>query len=195
METQELLAQAWDAVQRSGVPESLHETAFKEAVSHLRAGPGASRAVPAEPPIAKPAAAPDVSDGAVDDGEFFRRIAAEAEVDEDDLRAVLHFDGHEVTVMSTGTKLGASKSERVRAIVPLVAGARHAGLGENDVPGEAVRQACKDKSAFDGNFSKHVGRLSAYRFNGKKDLVAVGASWVPEFEAVVHRLTGATDQS
>jgi hypothetical protein len=49
MEPNEILKKAWEAVQASGVPESMHEAAFREAVAIIRdEGEGSTQVLSAD---------------------------------------------------------------------------------------------------------------------------------------------------
>jgi hypothetical protein len=59
MEPNEILKKAWEAVRDSGVPESMQDTAFKEAVAILRGeGGGAGTALPKDNPMRNRRSAP-----------------------------------------------------------------------------------------------------------------------------------------
>lgn len=173
MEANELLRRAWEAVEASGVPESLYETAFREALDHLRAKEGgsssastrdagalgrrrggpASRSTGAGSEAAKKQAAPSV-----DEDTFFATLAHESGVEETDLRDVLSLSGTNVHVTAATRVLGANKAQQARTITALVAGARGFGLGERPIDASAVRDEVKRKHAYDqSNYStKHL---------------------------------------
>lgn len=160
----ELLKRAWEAVKQSGIPESLYETAFREAVEELRAmdGGGSSagtrspgtprggRGKPASRPRATaPAATDEETATSVDENAFFATLAHESGVAETNLRDVLSLSGSNVHVTPATRVLGASKAQQARTTIALVAGARAFGLGERPIDAEAVRAEVKRKHAYD----------------------------------------------
>src|SRR5437660_9597570 len=104
MEPNEILKKAWAAVQASGVPESMQDTAFKEAVAILRGEDGGSGAdagssggrTPAgkkktspKPQRRKSEAAIKTSVEIPDEATFFTELAKESGASETDLRDIL----------------------------------------------------------------------------------------------------------
>jgi hypothetical protein len=203
MDADELLRLAWEAVKKSQVPQSLQGVAFTEAVAFIRAGelrssppaadrPGETRGAPGRRAGKRHA---PVSGG----DDFFARLADESGVDEAELQEVLHLedDGKTVRVAPPARRLGKTKSEQAKTVITLVAGARHAGLGEIPVSVENVRAECKKKGCYDRtNFAQyHVGRLQGFNLKGRGDSaqVLVNAKWVAEFDAAIARVVGRQD--
>lgn len=208
MNVDELLSTAWRAVEQSGVPEHLQEVAFKEAVDYLtgkRAARPQQQQAPAPPSggggggggggessgngnsTQKPGGA--MGDKSASDF-FFSRLADETGVDEADLRAALHYDGEKVIIAPPARMLGRSKSEQVKTVASLVAGARHAGLNENPVATQHVRDECTRKNCYDkSNFSKHVGPLKGVNMSGS-DKLLMNPRWHGEFAAAVKKVLG-----
>lgn len=104
MELSELLAAAWTAVEKSGVPPDQRSVAFREAISILRedSGNGQTTSQNGKPgaSVKKRAAAPRPRSSVSSDSEsdpinlpseddFFARLADESGVDETDLRDIL----------------------------------------------------------------------------------------------------------
>jgi hypothetical protein len=207
METSELLRRAWEAVKESGVPESLQEAAFHEAVEDLRAqnegspakspqkgkqdGPARKRSARARK---QPKADGDEA-ATVDEGTFFSRLADESGVAETDLRDVLALDGSTVHVTPATRKLGGSKSEGARSVTALVAGARAFGLGEEPINAIAVHDELKRKRLWDANnfAGKHLGALDGFNQGGNRTELVTTTKWVGEFGAAVNQALGRTE--
>lgn len=210
----DILKRAWASVEASGVPESLYETALKEAVAILRdegnpsAGggtrpshDGGGRNEPEKP--SKTASrrastgrktAPkqaNTAEGSVvvpDENTFFERLAHESGVEEVKLRDILQFKADGTVAVTPPTRtLGSSKAVQARTVVALVAPARMFGLGEKPVNAERVRAECQRKNCFDsGNFGGTVvGKLTGVNYGATKSELVVTAKWVGEFQTAV----------
>jgi hypothetical protein len=210
MEPNDLLAKAWEAVEKSGVPESLQETAFKEAVAYLRSGEGADegdgawrdagrRSTTRRSPKAKPTrTASEPAAGAVDppdEDSFFEDLANESGVDEQDLRDILQLtsDGR-VQVTQPTKDLGKNTAEQARTVVALVASARAVGLNERPVNAETVRREVERKRCFDRpNFaSKVLGKLKGFNAGSTRNEIVTNSKWLDEFTAAVNQAHGRT---
>jgi hypothetical protein len=203
MDTSELLKRAWEAVKATGVPESLQEAAFREAVEDLRAqneeSPAKSQKGKQDGPPRKRSTTARKQQKAghdeattVDEGTFFSRLADESGVDESDLRDVLALDGSTVHVTPATRKLGGSKSEGARNVTALVAGARAFGLGEEPINAIAVHDELKRKRLWDANnfAGKHLGELAGFNQGGKRTEMVSTTKWVGEFVAAVNQALG-----
>jgi len=207
MDTSELLKRAWEAVEKSGIPESLHGVAFPEAVADIRAseggnassgartaarGPGKSQA---KPKGGAKAATAESSTPSVDEHTFFADLAHESGVDEADLRDVLGLSGGSVVVNPPTRKLGTTKAQQARTITALVAGARAFGLGERPINAVAVRAEVRRKNAYDENnyASKHLGELQGFNRGGNNAEMVTTSKWVSEFVAAVDQALGRTE--
>lgn len=210
VEAHELIAQAWKAVEKAGVPEALHETAFKEAVAFLRGtetdGPAsggtastAKRAAKRAPakraatraPASRQASTTVTAD--VDEDTFFRDLAHESGVPEDDLRDILNLtkDG-KVQVTPPTRTLGKTQAEQAKTVIALVAGARSRGLGERPVSADAVRREVERKGCFQvNNFAaKHLGPLKGFNAGASKSEILATSKWVDDFKSAVDRAHG-----
>jgi hypothetical protein len=215
MEANEILKKAWEAVQASGVPESMQDTAFKEAVAILRGdsgeggsttggGPAAStpqiKRTSTGPKKAGPKSQKRKTDGAPpppvhvpDEANFFSELASESGVSETDLRDILQLypDGT-VNVTPPTRTLGGNKAEQARTVLPLVVGARLIGLKESPVSAAAVRNELNRKNCYDqGNFGAAVlGRLAGFNYGGSNAEIVATSKWVDDFAAAVRRAHG-----
>ncbi len=216
MEPDEILNKAWEAVQASGVPESIQEAAFREAVAILRddVSEGAQRK-PTGPPATRtrnrgekpgPKTAPkrrrsqpmDTAIQVPDAATLFAELAHESGVDETDLRDILNVGADGTINVTPPTRtLGGSKAEQARTVVALVAPARLIGLKEDPVNAEALRRECQRKNCFDsGNFGATViGRLDSVNYGGNKAEVVLTSKWVGEFKVAVDRAHGRGRES
>jgi hypothetical protein len=158
MEPDEILRKAWEAVERAGVPESLQDTAFREAVDILRSDDNESGGK--EISTSKRRRGKGRADsrkteeetGKVplpDEDAFFTQLASESGVAERDLRDVLSLSDDGSVVVTTPTKdLGSSIAEQAKNVIALVASGRSVGLGERPVSAAAVRDEAKRKRCY-----------------------------------------------
>jgi hypothetical protein len=215
MNLEELLSRAWKAVEKSGVPESLHEVAFKEALDELRgeargdvaeqtrterARRGTGKKTGAKRQSAtKKASAADGAPSIPDDDEFFTRLADESGVEEQDLRDILQLTRQgEVRVTSPTRRLGDTVADQAKSVIALVAGARAHGLNERPVNARAVRTEASRKNCYQQNnfASGHLGPMRGFNAGGRDEIVLT-SRWVAEFKAAVDRAHGrsATDET
>lgn len=208
MEANEILKQAWEAVKASGVPESMQDTAFKEAVAILRGDSGGPTTTPTPrlPRTKRTASggkkqsgktpkrqAPSTPVNVPEEKVFFSELAEESGVSETDLRDLLQLSADGTVSVTPPTRtLGANKAEQARTVLPLVAGARLIGLKENPVSADAVRSELSRKNCYDqGNFGAAVlGRLPGFNYGGTNSEIVATSKWVNDFSAAVDRAKG-----
>lgn len=178
MDADEVLAKAWQAVQNSGVPESLYDTAFKEAVQLLspRADPDqVPRArrdapLPPAPPSNEVSGVTSESPASepVDSSALFSTLASESGVDEAALIEVFYFDADGTPHINVpGRKLGSSMTAKVRNIATGLAGVRYYVSDQPSLGVEAVRAEATLKSAYDvSNFGLHISSVPGATVSG-----------------------------
>jgi hypothetical protein len=203
METSELLRRAWEAVQESGVPESIHEAAFAQAVADLRASETPA-SIPAnshgrdgktKPRSRRSESTADAGSTevvAVDEATFFARLAEESGVEERDLRDVLALSGDKVLVTPPTRELGFSTAAQAKTVIPLVAGARAFGLAERPVDAGAVRAELARKNCYqERKFAeRHLGPLRGFNAGASSSQIVTTSKWVAEFTAAINRVLG-----
>ena len=215
MDAQEILKQAWEAVEQSGVPKTLHEVAFREAVQIMRDGGDATAKSGQSKTAVKqtrrtasaggrarrgnrstrtaPAASTAQAIEIPDENTFFSNLAKESGADETDLRDILTLlpDGT-VQIDQPARELGGNAADQARTVIVLVAGARSKGLGENPVSAEAVRAECRRKHCYQSNnfAAKHLGPLRGFNGGSTSNEIVVNSKWVGEFAEAVDRLHG-----
>jgi hypothetical protein len=208
MDVDELLTRAWNAVEKSAVPEPLQAIALKEAIDFLRAdgssspdGSADGRGDTADQSQRKPAAgrssSPSASGNTGDTprsaDEFFAHLASESGESERDLRDILTVTADSIVHVTQPTKdLGDSVAEQAKNVTALVASARAIGLGENPVNAAAVRKELDRKRCYDnGNFAaKHLGRLKGFNAGATRNEIVLTSKWTGEFSAAVAKAHG-----
>jgi hypothetical protein len=206
MDTSELLRRAWQAVEDSGVPESMQEAAFREAVADIRLGSAPAPVATAsarqaagqrkgrKPSLATTTPSPGEGDRPtpVNEETFFAQLSNESGVDEGDLRDVLALSGETVLVTPPTRQLGSNAAEQAKTVIPLVAAARSFGLGERPVDARAVRAELDRKNCYqERKFAeRHLGPLRGFNAGANPSQIVTTSRWVEEFTASVNRVLG-----
>lgn len=206
MEASEVLKKAWSAVEEAGLPEKIHEMAFREAVRLMVPTPSAPAA--AAPRAGKPNGNGGVGTGGsagrgsngegqinVSEEELYSKVVAQAEVDRDKLEQVVHLDDDGPRVSIPGLKLGKNNAERARAVAQILTITRGFGMAENGTSLEIIRTECDRLKVYDSaNFSSHMKALNGYLINGtgqNRRLRAKGPG-IEAFPGLVDSLLGGS---
>jgi hypothetical protein len=199
VEVDELLRRAWKSVEKAGIPEALHEVAFKEAVDILRSGKPLESAKTTVTVKSKKRPTTEKQDGEVqsvdapDEDTFFSTLADESGVPEADLRDILNLvGGRKVQVTPPSRTLGGNQTQQAQTVIALVAGARSRGLSEKPVNAGAVRDELKRKNCWSsGNFAGyHLGPMKGFNAGSNKEEILTTTRWVEEFKAAVDQAHG-----
>jgi len=178
MEVSETLKKAWAAVGDAGLPEQIHEVAFREAVRLLVPQPVAVPSIVTAAPVVKPsgpggsgAGGPggERSSGEINVSEdvIYDRVVAQTGVDRDKLEQVVHLDGDVLKVSIPGLKLGKNNAERARAVAQILTITRGFGIEESETSLELIRSECDRLRVYDqNNFSGHMKALVGYVITG-----------------------------
>jgi hypothetical protein len=205
MEVSEMLKKAWTAVEDAGIPDKLHEVAFREAMRVLVPVPGtpvASASAGKLGGVSGGSTAIGASGAAGHDGdlgvtqkEIFDRVVTHTGVDREKLEGLVHLDGDVLRVSIPGIKLGKTNAEKIRAVAQILTIVRGFGLEEDGtavelVPAETVRLKCYDKA----NFSAHLGKLNGYVItgSGSNRRIRAKAAGIQAFPAFVDTLLGGS---
>ncbi len=207
MDVSETLKKAWAAVEAAGLPEKVHEVAFREAmrlmvpapVAHATAA-GPSGTVSSGPVGARARVsglAVGNSDGdhefSVTEDQMYERVVQQTSVDRDRLEQVVYLDDDGPRVSVAGLKLGRNNAERARAVAQILCITRGFGLGESDTSLDVIRTECDRLKVYDtANFSSHMKALSGYVIAGSgqnRRLRAKGPG-IAAFSELVKSLTG-----
>lgn len=207
MDVSETLKKAWAAVEAAGLPDEVHEVAFREAVRLMAPAPAAhaSAGGPSASVSSGPAGAgarvsgPAVgnSDGdresSVTEDQMYERVVQQASVDRARLEQVVHLDDDGPRISVAGLKLGRNNAERARAVAQILCITRGFGLGESETSLDVIRTECDRLKVYDSaNFSSHMKALSGYVIAGTgqgRRLRAKGPG-IAAFSELVKSLTG-----
>ena len=204
MEVGETLKRAWAAVKDAGLPESIHEVAFREAVRLMAPGPAASAPSLAAPQVASLGGSGKGNvDGASSNGaggitvpeaKIYDRVVAQTGVDRDKLEQLVHLDGEVLKVSVPGLKLGKTNAERARAVAQILTITRGFGVEESETSLELIRAECDRLRVYDqNNFSSHMKALVGFVVTGTgaNRRVRAKGPGIAAFPSLVDNLLGA----
>jgi hypothetical protein len=205
MDVSETLKKAWAAVQEAGLPQEMHEVAFREAVRLLAPTGNGSAAVSwAGKPNGNSTAehagrsngenANESGTPGIAESEMYDLVVQQTGVDREKLERVVHLDADGPRISMAGIKLGKNNAERTRVVAQVLAITRGFGMGESDTPLEVIRAECDRLKVYDlNNFSAQLKALNGYVITGagqSRRLRAKGTG-ISAFAGVVDDLVGA----
>lgn len=193
MDVTQSIKSAWAAVDRSGLPEHLHEIAFREA---LRALLGAHNAPAPVRSATGASATNDEADAAavVDEASVLAAIEDETRISREWMERVFHVDQGVVKLLGSSSKYGSSTAEKARNIALVVTVVRRLGMNKVDTPFDVIKEACESKHSHDAkNFaSRHMpsvpgcvvkGEGKARRLEPRTTAYTAFASFIEEWTA------------
>lgn len=199
METTQRLATAWAAVNAAGIPEHLHEVAFKAALA-LNDAPvpniapkqeGNSLAV--SPPQERP-----LGDGipAATEDSFFETFSHESGVERNDLERVFFFHNGLPGLNGPARKLGRTRADQTRAVALLLTAAYHFGLHDDVDRVAAVRRECERIRCYDlKNFARELSSTKGLNFTGPKGakVLKTRPDTIDALKALVSQVQGSDE--
>ena len=210
MDISEVLEKAWAAVDKAKVPESLRETAFKEAVRLMtpqsaKTEPAAGQKLKAKRKVKGPRAArspaPEktTEQARVGDADsFFNRLSEETGVARDKLERVIHIDQGVPRINMVARHLGSTVKDRqvvVGQILPVV---RTYGLDESETSVAVIRAEADRLHILDTNLNTRLADLEGITYGGPGNArtLRVRPPGVKAFARIVDRLTSdGTEES
>jgi len=185
MAVSDVIAEAWKAVKDAGVPESLQEVAFKEAMSVLTAGTSLANAKPAADgaaaltapkpkPKPKPKARRETTEEEVigtvlPDDDLFDKFSTETGIPRQELEEVFYFDGGKPILNGPARRLGSNLASQARTVAIAITAAYHYALDVRDVPAAKISDECKRLKCWDtDNFSTYIAKEKAVNFIGPR---------------------------
>lgn len=208
-EVAESIKTAWAAVEESGVPEHMQESAFKEALRALlgTTAPAAPRRTVPKPPGVggggNGTGSGSGSDGGgdessaftVDEDQVMTAVSEETGVPVEKLEAVFHIDDGVVKLNGPGARYGSSTADKARNIALIVTVVRKLGMGQSDTSYEVIKTACDSKHAYDSkNFApKHMPNVMGCVVKGdnrNRRLEAKGTG-ITAFSEVIDKVLAA----
>ncbi|WP_120493322.1 hypothetical protein [Microbacterium phyllosphaerae] len=208
MGAKDILKNAWSAVEESGVPEALQETAFRIAVEIELGGDTPNRDQSRAPALThkpKPEGVsqsdeslsrnPDADNGAAgfDEEATWVKFADEAEIDRELLEQLFYFNGRTVHLNVKAHKLSESKPAQMRAVAFALTVAYNYALDIVPVETAAVRSECERLKCLDTkNFGTYMGSVDGLTASGPpaKRVLKVKSEARKLFEAWVTKMAG-----
>lgn len=173
MDVEELLARAWGAVEKAGLPEPLQEYAFKEALARLSApSTVAGSKTPQTTREADEGAANDAGSGGdntpgLSDAQLFGKFSQESGVLVDQLERLYYFDGGVPHVNGPKTRFGSNIADQARAVALALTAAYDYAIDQQNVSASTVRVECERLKCDPGtNWNKVMNALTTVNFVG-----------------------------
>jgi hypothetical protein len=218
MEVSETLKKAWAAVEDAGLPDKIHEVAFREAVRLLVPAPAmAAISTAAVQRVAGSRGASGATGGGVSaggtsgrasndvgsDGDgsaimatedaILEKVATHTGVPSQKLENLVHLDDGVLKVSIPGLKLGRSTADQTRAIAQIITIVRGFGLDEAETSLELVRAEAQRLKCYDqANFSAQIKKLNGYLITGSgtNRRIRAKSAGIQAFPALVDGLLG-----
>ncbi|WP_404435495.1 hypothetical protein LG322_10080 [Microbacterium aerolatum] len=173
MDVEELLTRAWGAVEKAGIPEPLHEYAFKEALSILSAETsGDASLAPKLPKAAKQGAGVEEGSKSDDSGgqsdkQIFSKFAQESGVPEDQLERLYYFEDGVPHIIGPKARFGSNLADQARAVSLALTAAYDYALDQQNIAVGLVRAECERLKCDPGsNWNKAMNSLTTVNYVG-----------------------------
>lgn len=181
MDVDELLARAWGAVEKAGIPEPLQEYAFKEALNRLSALPapstGGGVAAGATEAQTKNA---DVASTSADADGTFGKFAHESGVPAEELERVFYFADGLPHLNGPRSRFGKTASDQAKVVAVAITAAYDFVRDESPISDDVIKaEATRLKIDVGGNWARVMGGLT-------------GASWIGAARQKQFKTTNAT---
>lgn len=208
MDVGKLLSDAWKAVEDSGVPKELYETAFNRALD-LLVGPAAAQPPIVAPPQtpagtgvthpSPPPPPPPGGQGSSDEDTFYSKLTKETEVPRARLEPVVHLDEGVPKIALNPKKLPSGKKAGQLFIARVILTARHVYLDEVETPFAEVRAECERIGVADRNFTTHMKAMDDPGLtvvgSGHKQRIKVRKNYVSDFGDFLDRTIGPSESA
>lgn len=190
MEISEILKLAWEAVEKSGVPEEIRPSAFNAAVLLLNPSPDAQKTQP-RVQIQQDLLTSESGDRSEED--FYNLIIERTNVDKDSLEKLVYLEGDEPRLLAGAIKGGMTVAESIRCIAHVLTVVRALGLAQPVTSLKMIRTECSRLHRNDEtNFKRHMKKIENFAFTTKDNIecLAPRPAAFDSFPNVVERLLG-----
>jgi hypothetical protein len=184
MDVEELLARAWGAVEKAGIPEPLQEYAFREALSRLSASaaPSNRAAITDGAPVAASDPVDNSSTSADADGAF-GKFAHESGVSVEDLERVFYFADGVPHLNGPRSRFGRNASDQAKVVAVAITAAYDFVRDESPISDDVIKaETTRLKIDVGGNWARVMGSLS-------------GASWIGAARQKQFKTTNSTSDA
>ncbi|MFE7507456.1 hypothetical protein [Promicromonospora sp. NPDC057488] len=185
MGVEELLARAWAAVEKAGIPEPLHEYAFKEALARLDGSTSVESQSTQDgspnPAGTKPA---PTEEAPADLSDPFAKFAHESGVPVEDLERTFFFTEDGLPHLNgPRAKFARNAADQAKVVAVAITAAYNFVLDQKTVPDEVIKtEAARLKIDIGGNWARAMTKLQ-------------GASWVGQARQKQFKTTSTTADS
>jgi hypothetical protein len=211
MEVSETLKKAWAAVEEAGLPETIQEAAFREAVRLLAPAPvmvpagsgrvgrpgqtgGGSGGLPTGSSSTDGGTSTaDSGDITLPENELLAKVATQTNVAQEKLEELVHVDDGVLKISLPGIKLGKNNADKTRTIAQILTIVRGFGMDEDGTSVELIRNEAQRVKCYDSaNFSSHLSTLQGYVIagSGTNRRIRSKAAGIQAFPAIVDALLG-----
>ena len=183
MDVSAILKQAWQDVESAGLPEQLHDVAFREAVRLLSGQQGqtdtsqrgtasdtGASSKPKKIKIRKPTdsegEASSLPTVQVNDAEFFAKVSEETEVEEELLEEVFYLDQGVPRISKPARLLGENAKAQMETVGQLIPVLHATGFGLPEVSTALVRDECRRLRFVDSNLNTYLADLDGISYVG-----------------------------
>jgi hypothetical protein len=191
----QVLKDAWQAVEDSGVPEPMQEAAFNRALDLLGGAPAAQ--APITPPAHTPPGGAAGSGGGTpggsslsppggtDENAFYTKMETATKVPRARLETLVHLDEGVPKMAIHTSALPKGKKPGALFISRVILTARYVWLAESEVALSEVRSEADRFGKYDGNFARHMQSLNGTGItisgSGQRQKAKVRQSYVDGF--------------
>lgn len=208
MDTSAVLKEAWAAVENAGLPDKIHEAAFKEALRLIAPLPSAAT-VQQSGQAGKPGSGLSTGGGAGSNGsapsgddqsesaitasenDLLERVATGTGTDLEVLLNLVHLDNGQLRISLPGIKLGKNNADKTRMIARIFTIVRSFGLNEDDTSVELVRDEAQRLKCYDSaNFTAQLSKLNGYitKGTGANRRIQAKGPGIAEFPGLMKKL-------
>lgn len=171
MDVAKVLKDAWQAVQESGVPKALQETAFSRAIDLYGGAPAGQPPIVSPPPPPPPSgegstAGKQAPGSSKPEGDFYKTMSKATGISEDALQRLVDIHDGAPRIALKASKLPSASSKAQKVVSLLLILARHYYNDENEIEFSLCVEECKRLSCDDQNLKRNVGLID--------DLMLVG---------------------
>jgi hypothetical protein len=183
MDVEELLARAWGAVEKAGIPEPLQEYAFKEALARLGgsvSAPASPRAAPSQTADAVAGSGAAPASRPVDPNEPFAKFAHESGISIDDLERVYYLSDDGMPHINVPrSRLGKKAAEQQKVIALLMTAAYDYVLDDRPISEDIARAEATRLKVDLANWARSMSGVQGVGWTGaarQKQLKANGTT-------------------
>lgn len=190
MDVSQVIKQAWDAVEKAGVPKEIQVAAFNAAVG-LIAPVKTGDTIPKKTAIGS--ASDQLDAGDISEESIYAKVVGRTNVDRLELEKLVYLDVNEPKLVPNAIKGNMTTAESIRAIAQVLTIVRALGLEQQGTPLKMIKSECARLNRHDEkNFKKHIKSIENFAIvtKDKVEMLTARPLAFNSFPAVVDRLLG-----